>query len=410
MIRRPKVIHIVTAASSVGLMRGQLAYLREAGFDVYVISSPGEKLQIAKNREKVNVYAVPMEREISPLKDFVALWRLFLLMRRIKPVIVNVGTPKAGLLGGIAAYLARVPCRIYTLRGLRLETAKGFKKNVLYICEKVAVFCAHRVLPVSNSLCRQAVSLGLLDPKKAHVIGKGSSNGIDVSRFASMNEGALKHEKIRCQLGIPEDVPVIGFVGRLTKDKGIIELIKAYKVVKSAFPDVRLILIGRYEEGDPVPQNIREEIKSDKNIIQTGYVNDVAPYYRIMDCLAFPTHREGLGNVALEAAAAGVPVVGTLATGVVDAVIHGETGLLSPIGDVKALADNLIWVLKDENLRKRLGNAGRKYVEEHFQSEYIWQELKDFYLKVLVECGVAENNKEWGSLYNAAGEKYVKLQ
>lgn len=389
MQKKPRVLHIVTAPQSAkGLMRGQLSYLRQAGFDVGVVTSPGPQLQVVKEREGVDVYAVPMEREISPFKDLLALWRLWRLIRRLKPALVNFSTPKAGLLGGVASLLAGVPCRIYTLRGLRLETVRGLKWQVLRICEKTASFSAHRIICISESLRQRGIENGLFPKKKACVLGKGSSNGVDLSRF-TLDAEKIKLVKELCEgFSITEDVPVIGFVGRLTKDKGIVELIDAFGMVQSAIPDARLLLIGRFEEGDPVPCGTRERIENDPSIIRTGYIDDPVPYYYMMTVFAFPSYREGFPNVVLEAGAAGVPVVGARATGVVDAVVDGETGLLGPVGDAQVLADNLLRVLQDKNLAKRLGDAGRRRVEQHFSSEYVWKELEKFYRQELAKRGL----------------------
>ncbi|MDZ4042092.1 MAG: glycosyltransferase family 4 protein [Eubacteriales bacterium] len=389
MKRTPRVLYIVTIPLSAAmLMRGQLGYLREAGFHVAVACSQGPEIDVIRSREQVNVHVIPMEREISPLKDVFALWKLWTLIRRINPDVVNVGTPKAGLLGGLAALAAGVPCRVYTLRGLRLETATGFKRWILVLCERIAAACAHEVLCVSESLRQQALMLGLLGRRRTHVLGKGSSNGINPSRAELSSEQARLVSQMRKDLGLRDGVPVIGFVGRLTKDKGIVELVNAFITVCKEIPEAQLLLVGPYEKGDPVPEDVRHLIDSHPNILSVGYVPDPMVFYHLMTIYAFPTYREGFPTVVLEAGLVGLPVVGFRATGVVDAVIDGHTGLLGPIGDAEALASNLLSLIKDEDRAREMGEAARVHVVHHFRSEVIWSELEQFYWMLLREKGV----------------------
>src|ERR1019366_6541908 len=300
---RIDVLHAVTSSVSLVLLRGQLAYLRAAGFHPAVVCSPGPQLEETRETESIPVFTVEMEREISPLKDLVALVRASQLVRRLRPMISNCGTPKAGLLVGLAAWLNRVPCRIYTLRGLRVETARGPKRWLLLLTERIACGCAHRVICVSPSLRQRVVELGVVPPEKTIVLASGSSNGVDPSRFSSTPERLADAAEIRRRLGIDPYCPVIGYVGRLTSDKGIPESIAAFRLIRQSFPDVVLLLVGSYEEGDPVPPETRAAIESDSGVIRVDFTSEIATYYFVMDMLALPTHREGFPNVALEAQA-----------------------------------------------------------------------------------------------------------
>ena len=384
----PKVLLAATIARTVGgLMTGQPGYLRRAGFDVTVVSAPGPQLGSMADREGVSIAAIPMEREFSPGSDLVSLFRFLRLIRRLRPVITNVSTPKAGLIGGIAAWLGRVPCRLYTLRGLRLETTRGVKRLVLTAAEWLACRCAHRVICVSDSLRKRVVQLGLVKPEQAIVLGAGSSNGIDLSRFS---DGASESGNMisRRSLGIPDGAPVIGFVGRLTRDKGIVELVEAFLILKARLPEIRLLIVGDYEPGDPVPEGTRVAIAEDPHILFVGLVPDTAPYYGSMDVLALPTHREGFPNVVLQASAFRKPIVAAASTGTVDAVVDGVTGLLVPVGDPVALAGSLTQVLEDPQLAARLGSAGRERVEREFACELVWRRQVNLYRHMLRERGV----------------------
>jgi glycosyltransferase involved in cell wall biosynthesis len=226
------------------LLDGQLRHLsREGsatGFEVTLVTSPGADLAGVAEREGVRVETVPMAREIAPLADLRSLVRLTRLLRRLAPDVVNAGTPKAGLLGMLAARRAGVPSRVYTLRGLRLETARGFRRRLLTAAERLACGAAHRVVCVSESLRRRAVELELVPEEKTAVLGAGSSNGVDVERLAAAVADGERTEALRRELGLAslsQPAPVIGFVGRLVRDKGIEDLAAAFHRIVRDRPD-----------------------------------------------------------------------------------------------------------------------------------------------------------------------------
>jgi glycosyltransferase involved in cell wall biosynthesis len=370
------------------LMRGQLAHLAAAGFEVAVAAAPGPELDAVAASEGVTVFPLPFSRRISPLRDLAALARTVAVIRRFRPAVVNAGTPKAGVVGMLAARLCRVPVRIYTLRGLRLETARGVARRVFMTGERLTAGSAHRVVCVSESLRRRCLELGLAPEEKTTVLAGGSSNGVDLDRFrpAAPGEAAA----LRRELGIPEGAPVVGFVGRWTRDKGIADLAEAFaSTLLPRHPDCRLLLLGDWEEGDPVPEEVRRPLLADTRVVRPGFVADPAPYYRVMDVLAFPSYREGMPNAPLEAAASGVPVVAYAATGTVDAVEPGVTGTLVPTGDRGALAEALAAALEDPGLSGR-GDAGRRFVARRFDHRAVcraWVELyrRELALRDLVD-------------------------
>ena len=381
---RPRLIIAVNSSIAIGFLQGQLEYFQDRGFDATVLSPDRRKGEWEVARpEGVPIIEVPMEREIAPIRDLVTLWRLWRVMRALCPAVTNVGTPKAGLLGGLAAWLNRVPCRFYTLHGLRFETTKGLKRRLLIYAERLACRFAHRVICVSQSVREKAIASGLTRREQAVVFGSGSCNGIDASRFAATPETMRRAAELRRQLGIPADAPVVIFVGRLTCDKGIPELMEAFLRLGNQFPDLRLLLVGCFEDEDSLPVHIRRCLETHSHVIFAGPVQDTAPYYAIADVLVLPSHREGLPTVVLEAHAAGKPVVGALATGIVDMVVDGETGLLFPVGDVPALADALARLISDRALATKLGLAGQERVKREFQQEQIWEALYREYLGLL---------------------------
>ncbi len=383
--RRPRVIHAVTASGTTQLMRGQLRYLRQAGFEVVLVASPGPGIDGVAAEEGVAKAPVAMKRTIAPLQDLRSLWRLWRVVRRLRPALVNFGTAKAGLLMGIVSWAARVPCRVYTVHGLRLETTGGMKRWILVRTERIACRCAQRVICVSQSVRRRVLALGLAKKEQTVVLCAGSFNGVEADRFAPTPERINAGERLRRDLGIPPEAPVIGFVGRLTKDKGIPELIEAVTKLRRRFTELRLLWLGRLDDTDPVPETTRRFVLSDPGVVSTGYVDDSSPYYQVIDVLALPTYREGFPTVALEAAAAAKPVVATRATGAVDAVVDGITGLLVPVGDAQALTEALGRLLAAPGLARRMGRAGEEHVRREFPPEPIWRELAALYWGLLKE-------------------------
>ena len=374
----------VNSSIALGFLQGQPEYFQNSGFDVTVLRPEKRSGEWEVPRpDGVRVLEVPMEREISPVRDIRSICHLWGILRTLRPTVTNVGTPKAGLLGGFAAWLNRVPCRFYTLHGLRFETTTGLRRKLLILAERLACRFAHRVVCVSHSVREKAIASGLVDRERALIFGAGSCNGVDVARFAPTQQRIWRAAELRRQFGIPADAPVALFVGRLTCDKGIAELIEAFLQLENRIPNLRLLLVGSFEDGDPLPEDIRRRLETHDRVILAGPVNDTAPYYAMADVLVLPSHREGLPTVVLEAHAAGKPVIGAAATGIVDLLVDGETGLLFPVGDVSSLANAIARLIEDKALARKLADAGRDQVKRKFRQELIWAALRREYLKVL---------------------------
>ena len=211
---------------------------------------------------------------------------------------------------------------------------------------------------VSPSLRDRAVELRLVTREKAVVLAGGSSNGVEVERFAPSPPLLSEAEGLRSELGLAPGTQVIGFVGRFTRDKGLVELAEAFARVRERHPWAKLLLVGDYEDGDPVPEATRNLLQDHEHVIRTGWVHEVAPYFHLCDVVALPTYREGFPNIAVEAASAGKPVITTDATGARDAVVDGETGLMVRTGDAEALASALDRVLADPAWARDAGRTG----------------------------------------------------
>ncbi|ORJ55878.1 glycosyltransferase family 4 protein [Geothermobacter hydrogeniphilus] len=377
-----KLLHVATVAQSLYyFLDGQARYMQEQGANVHCVSSPGELLELFSEREDVPVHGIEMARAISPFKDLVSLWRLCRLIKELRPDIVHAHTPKGGLLGMISAFLMRVPVRVYNVHGLPHVTATGFKYRLLCLTEKISCALAHRVFCVSVSLAAQVRDEKLSSHDKVQVIHNGSINGVD----ALVRFDPEKHDagSLRDSLDIPRTALVVGFVGRLVKDKGIMELIASWDILREKFSDLHLLLVGPFEDKDSIPVAAKQKLESDERIHLIGHVDDPAPYYAVMDVLSFPTHREGFGLVAIEASAMRVPVVATCIPGCVDSVSDGVTGTLVPKCDADALEKALSTYLVDPLLRSKHGVAGRKRVLEDFQPSTIWKDLHNEYIDLL---------------------------
>ena len=374
----PTILVGVTHPQTCLVLSARLRALREAGFRVLLVSSPGELLDHTAEREGAERIAIPMRRGIAPLADLVALLRLWRLIGDRRPDLVEFSTPKAGLLGTVAAWLRGVPRRVYLLRGLKLETSTGFKRRILLAAERLSSRCAHVVLCNSASLRSKALALGVAPAGKLSLLGEGSSNGVDIERFSP------GPSDVRERLGIPHDAPVVGFAGRLTRDKGLPELVRAFDLILRAEPSARLLLVGWFDAAeDALDTNLRARIESHPHTHYTGFVPDAAPYYRAMDVLVLPTWREGFPNVVLEAAATGIPVVTTACTGARDSVVPEVTGLLIPPGYPDAICEAVLKILRDPVRRCRMGKAARAWVLEHYLQHTVLSMTANYYRDLL---------------------------
>jgi glycosyltransferase involved in cell wall biosynthesis len=390
---KPKLILVTTVGLTLrSFFQGQITHLKNKGFEVIAVSTGGHDLEEFARKEQLPVHAITMTRGISPFADLMAAVRLWMLFLKIKPVIVHGHTPKAGVLSMVAATFAKVPVKFYTLHGIMAEIRKGFARSLLKLMEWTACALADRVLAVSHSVLDGVVFQRLCSQQKIKVLEHGSCNGIDaVSRFNPNNLDQNKRQELRSHFCLDENTIVIGFVGRLVKDKGVVELASAWKRIRNAYSHSRLLTIGPAEPHNPVPNGILQELANDDRVTMLDFVanDDMPNYYGIMDIVVLPSYREGFPYVVLEASALGLPVVATQVTGCKDAVVDGVTGMLVPPRDVQALAEAIRLYVENPELRLKHGQAGRKRVLANYRPEPIWDALSSEYLLHMRRKGLA---------------------
>lgn len=385
---RVRLTHVLTVSMTLRFFQGQMRFMQAHGFDVEFVSAPGPELDRVAG-EGAGVLALPMSRRIAPHEDAGLVRRLYRHLLRRRPHIVHGHTPKGGLVGMMAAWLARVPVRIYHVRGLPYVTASGSQRRLLRTTEWLSCRLATHVLCNSVSNREALIREGLCPAEKVQMLAHGSSNGVDATgRFDPSHYASDSTAALRRRLGLPPGARVLGFIGRLVRDKGIVELAQAWQPLRARFPDLHLLLVGPFESRDAVPADMRRQLEADPRVHLAGMVEDAAPYYPLFDVLAFPSHREGFPNVLLEAAAMEVPIVAARASGSVDAVVDGVTGTLVPVADAAALAGAVARYLEDEDLRRRHVEAARTRVLTYFRPEYIWESLLEVYRTALREAGL----------------------
>lgn len=385
-LRGKTLVHVLTVADSLPFVREQVAEAKRRGANVVVITSKDERLDRFGRELGVRTVAVEMPRRVSPLGDWRALERLTALFRGIDPAIVHSHTPKGGLLGALAAAAARVPVRIYQMRGLPYVTLRGVLRLVTMTTERVSCQAATRVVCQSRSLLETATTDHLCAPGKALVVLEGG-NGVDATGRFDPERHLASRQRLRAEWGVGAE-PVLLFVGRLVRDKGIPELLEAFSALRARRPACRLVLAGPLEERDALDPGTVERLR-EPGVLHLGFRKDTEALYAAADVVTLPSHREGFPNVPLEAASMGLPVVSTRVPGCTDAVEDGVTGTLVPVNDAHALEGALERYLLDPALRRQHGAAGRDRVLRVFRREAIVEAMMALYEQELSAAGVA---------------------
>jgi len=388
MMRKKKVAHITTIDMSLRyLLLNQLRSLEEAGYKVIGISSPGSEVPIIEGAG-IRHIAVRMTRSpFTPFQDLRALWQLYRIFRHERFTIVHTHNPKPGFLGQIAAKIAGVPIIVNTLHGFYFHDHMHPAIRRFYIIlEKIAARCSDIILSQNREDIETAIREGICSPQKIKYLG----NGIDVERFNPANLSSCDIIRKRAEVGLPEGARVVGFVGRLVREKGLLELFAAARIVRKRVPDVRFLFVG------PVDTHKRDALTPDTaqrygiaDICHfLGIRQDMPELYALMDVFVLPSHREGFPRAPMEASAMKVPCVVTDIRGCREVVEHGRNGLLVPLGDVQALADAIVELLTDREKARHMGEEGRRMALERFDERLVFEKLKTEYARLLQEKGL----------------------
>jgi glycosyltransferase involved in cell wall biosynthesis len=380
-----KIIRMTTVPVSMQkLLQGQLKFISEHGYEIIALSSDGPCFEeMLHEQGDIRGIRVNMERHTSPWKDLKSLVKLIKVFRKEKPFIVHTHTPKAGLLGMLAAKITGVPHRLHTTAGLPLLVYSGFYRKILNAMERLTNACATQVFPNSFNMMKIMSEMKLCDTKKMRVIGNGSSNGIDTKHFSveqAMADSGNNRDDIRKTLGINDCDFAFIFVGRVVKDKGVNELVDALRRIVPNHLNCRLIMVGPYEAHlDPIaPENVAF-FKNDHSAVFMGFQNDVRPFMMAADALVFPSYRECFPNVVMQAGAMGLPSIVTDINGCNEIIEEGKNGRIIPTHNEEALYSMMKWFITHPGEVKQMAENAREMIVSRYNRQTIWQEILNIY-------------------------------
>lgn len=390
MTTNKKIIRAVTVPGSLGFCRDIMIKMREKGYEMIAVSSPGEQLDELRDKDGFVTYAIPMARHISLFGDIKSLFRMIKVFWKEKPRMVHSLTPKAGLICMMAAWLTRVPVRVHMFTGLVWPTSKGLKRKILMATDWLTCACATHVIPEGQGVMNDLKNGGITK-KPMKVLGYGNVMGVDMERF----DPKRFNDTLRYDDDGSTSSPQVNdnsrpftfvFVGRIVGDKGINELVEAFVKLNEKHPDTRLVLVGRYEsELDPLKPETLQKIESYKAIDACGpkYGDDLLMEYLKSDCFIMPSYREGFPNTVMEAGAMGLPSIVTDINGSREIIVDGENGLIVPPQTVQPLHDAMERMMNDKELREKMHQNARPMIASRFEKNFVQGCLMEFYDEVL---------------------------
>jgi glycosyltransferase involved in cell wall biosynthesis len=367
------------------LLKGQLGFIKQNGFNVIAASAYGDEVKDVESYEQCKHYSFPLTRSINPLVDIYCIVKMFLFFRNVKPTIVHSHTPKAGLLAMLSSKLANVPIRLHTIAGLPWMEETGWKKVLFKRVEKLTINASTKVYVNSNNLLSFLQKEKIISNKLA-LLGKGTSNGIDENYF-KINSSIINEANVRsAKTHHTKDAWVWLFVGRVVKDKGIQELIDAFEELLKVFPNEQLWLVGNEEELlDPLDKAYIKKINSNKNIVKWGFQNDVRSFYCSANMLVFPSYREGFPNVPMQAALMDCGLILSNINGCNEIVTHQKNGLLVNAKDWKDLFEKMLYSRNNPQVVDSYKTQAKSFVLENFTQKKVWHNILDEYKKLINE-------------------------
>lgn len=376
-----KVLHIVNISFVIPYFLGeQLLYFQEKGYKEFIICSPSEELFSFSQTYHFDYREVEISRKFSIIKDLKAIYLATRFIKQNQIDVVVGHTPKGALIAMIASYIMKIPTRIYFRHGLVYETSTGLKRNILISIDRLTSKLASKIVCVSPSVCKKSIEDNLNTVSKQVLLSKGTCNGININKFCRTNINTEKLNILKQKLGIGKTDFVIGFTGRLVKDKGIIDLTDAFKKLQKKHTNIILLLVGMLEERDSLPSHIVNIIKQNSSIINTGYIENslIEYYYALMNVFALPSYREGFPTSVLEASSMELPIITTRETGCIDSILENQTGVF--VEHSSSSIENAIELFYDnKDLCTNYGKKGRIFIENNFSQHIIWNEIEKLY-------------------------------
>lgn len=385
-----KILHVVNSSFVLPYFFGeQFVYLaaHNTDVDIYVACADDPMLHQCASYMQFKAIPLTISRNINFIGDIIVLINLMKIIKKYNIDFVVGHTPKAGLIAMLAAYLRKSDRRIYFRHGLLFETTHGLKRNIMILIERLAGHLANKVICVSASVLKESINKRLSRKNETIIINNGSCNGIDVfNRYNPALISPIKVNSIKIKLKLVENDFVVGFVGRVVKDKGIHELLSAWKIFCKGKLNVKLLIIGPIEKRNALSDSDVNYINSDSTIVYIDYIKDVQFYYPLMKVLILPSKREGLPTVALEASSMKIPVITTRFTGCIDSIIENTTGCFVDLND-KSIVEKLNLYYNFPDLCSQHGLCGRQFVIANFNQKIFWDCLLSIYIVKLENSG-----------------------
>jgi len=362
-----KILHVINVSFVINHFFGnQFTHFSKKGYRFTVACTEDDELHVQAKKKGFKAFPIPILKAISPIQDIISIFKLYRFIKQEKFPVVVAHSPKGGLIGMTAAYLAGVKKRVFFRHGVIFETAPGLKKWLFILIEKLVGALATEVVVVSESLEQLSNAYKLNDPAKNTLLGKGTCSGIDVDRY---------HYRAKSNNDF-----VVGYVGRLVRDKGVIELIEGWMTFATGKSNVYLHIIGPREQRDGIPEETFDKISKNPTIRFFDYVADVAPLYNDMDVFILPSYREGLPISILEASASGIPIITTRRTGCINAIQENVTGIFTQITS-SDIAQAFEFYYNNPVIRKEHGTNGIKFVADNFSEYKVFSEIETKVLK-----------------------------
>lgn len=386
-----RVVQTFTIPMSLCFLEGQAQFWQENGYELHILTSSAKSLQeddleVFGLQNGVKTHPISFQRNKAIWQSIINLEQLIRYFSKIKPQIVHGNTPKAALLTMIAARFKSIPIRIYEMHGLPLETADLKGKIGWWLIEKTTCFFATHVIAVSSSLKQSALQKGLVSATKISIVHNGSCNGVDAkNKFNPEKTTYLAIESLRKKYQLGKNQLIVGFVGRLTQDKGVQELYDAWQRVKQTHPNIKLLFIGEEDERKKLPKKLIDKLGNDPSIIRAGQQKSIAEYYAMISFLVLPSYREGFPSVVLEAAAMGKPAIVSNATGLKDAIIENQTGIFCQPRSANNLAEKIEYYLQNPNIVRLHGQAAQQRVQTDFLPSDVWKAKWLLYQRLVAE-------------------------